>query len=231
MIFFYCRVHGTQFRARLVEIFPGSEPREKFRHAMGAFSHHRCPEMMRAAGHIRDDLGFLRVWDARLEHADDRASAITSNAAKLNGLANNRRISPERVRPETISEDNDAGSLGTVIFRSDQAPEHGAQSHYIKIGPVDHATINFARLAQAEDGEGDGREVAKFAQRFNPCLQVPNFRHRPRAVFGARARRALPDINQPILVAIDQRFDEHAPHEREDGGVSANAQRQRHDHD
>src|SRR5258708_2982732 len=104
---------------------------------MGAFSHHRCPEMMRAAGHIRDDLGFLRVWDARLEEADDRASGMTSNAAKLNGLANNRRIFPERVRPETIGQDNDAGSLGAVIFQTDEAPEHGTQSHHIEIGPVD----------------------------------------------------------------------------------------------
>jgi hypothetical protein len=41
----------------------------------------------------------------------------------------------------------------------------------------------------------------------------------------------LPDINQPVLVAIDQRFDEHAAHEREDGGVGANTQRQRDHHD
>jgi hypothetical protein len=40
----------------------------------------------------------------------------------------------------------------------------------------------------------------------------------------------LPDVNQPVLVAIDQRLDEHASHEREDGGIGANAQRQSDDH-
>src|SRR5437868_7614344 len=113
MIFFYRRVHGTQFRTRLVEIFSGREPRKKLRHAMGTLSHHRCAEMMRTAGDIRDNLGFLRVWDARLEHTDDCASAIASDAAKLNGPANNRRIFPERVRPETIrSEERRVGKEG-----------------------------------------------------------------------------------------------------------------------
>jgi hypothetical protein len=41
----------------------------------------------------------------------------------------------------------------------------------------------------------------------------------------------LSDINKPVLVAIDQRLDEHAAHEREDGGVGTNAQRERDDHD
>ena len=101
----------------------------------------------RPAEAVGDNLGFLRVWDARLEHTDDCASAIAPDAAKLNGPANNRRIFPERVRPETIGEDNDAGSVGTVIFRSNQASEHGTQSHHLEIGSVDHAAINFARLA------------------------------------------------------------------------------------
>src|SRR5215469_9738433 len=106
MVFFYRRVNRTQFRARLVESGSRSESREEFRHAMRALGYHCRPEMMRTAGDIRDDLGLLRVWDGRLEHANDRASAIALYAAKLNLLANNRRIFPERARPETIRENN-----------------------------------------------------------------------------------------------------------------------------
>src|SRR5262245_46243228 len=130
---------------------------------MRALGHHRSAEMVRTAGHICDDLGLLRVWDAWLKHADDRAGAITANAAKLNGLAHNRRIFPERVRPEAISKDNDAACLGTIILRPDEAPEDGAQAHYVEIGAIDYAAIDFAGLAQAENGEGDGREITKFA--------------------------------------------------------------------
>src|SRR5262249_19833744 len=125
MVFFYRRVNRTQFRARLVEGGSRSEPREEVRHSMRAFGHHCRPEMMRTSGDIRDDLGLLWVRDRRLEHADNRAGAIAFNTAELNLLADNRRIFSERVRPETISEDDDARSLGTVILRSNQAPEDG----------------------------------------------------------------------------------------------------------
>src|SRR5262245_19046442 len=122
---------------------------------MSALGHHGCPEMMRTAGHIRDDLGLLRVRNARLEYADDRADAITTNAAEPDSLSNNRRIFPERVRPETISKHDNAGCVRTVIFRLDQAPEHGPQSHHFEKGTINHTAINFAWLAQAENGEGD----------------------------------------------------------------------------
>src|SRR5262245_37262448 len=135
---------------------------------MSAFGHHGSPEMVWTAGHVCDDLGLLRVGDAWLKHPDDRAGAITPNAAKLNGLAHNRRIFSEHVRPEAISEDNYAGHLGIVILRSDEAPQNGAQSHHVEIGAIDYAAIDFAGLAQAENGEGDGREITKFAQRFTP---------------------------------------------------------------
>jgi hypothetical protein len=114
---------------------------------MGTLGYHRRPEMMRTAGHVRDDLGLLRVRDTGLKHPDDRTGAITFNAAKLNGFAYNRRISPERVRPETIGEDNNGSGLRTIILRSDQSTEHRTQSHHVEIGPVDYATIDFARLA------------------------------------------------------------------------------------
>ena len=41
--------------------------------------------------------------------------------------------------------------------------------------------------------------------------------------------RALPDVDQPILVIVDERAQQHAPHDAEDGGVGADAERQRQD--
>src|SRR5262245_20920773 len=147
MILLHRRVHRTQFGARLVESGPGSEPREQFRHAMRTLRYHCRPEMMRTARDIRDDLGLLRVRDTGLEHADDRTGAITFNPAKLNGFANNRRISPERVRPETIGENDNGSGFRTAILRPNQSAEHRTQSHHVEIGPVDYAAIDLARLA------------------------------------------------------------------------------------
>jgi hypothetical protein len=126
--------------------------------------------MVRAAGYVGDNFGLLGIWDTRLKHADDRSRAITLNAPKVNGFANNGRVLLEGVRPETIGEDNDAGGLGAVIFRADQAPEHGAQAHHLEIRPVDNAAIDFARLAEPDYGEWDGGEVAKLAESLDPRL-------------------------------------------------------------
>ena len=39
--------------------------------------------------------------------------------------------------------------------------------------------------------------------------------------------RALADVDQPVLVAIGQGLEQHAPDHTEDGGVGADAERQR----
>src|SRR5512132_833509 len=227
MIFFYRGVHGAQFRASLIERGTGSETRKKFRHAMRALSHHRGSEMVRAARDIRDDLGLLRIRDARLEHADDRGGAIT----KTNGLANDGGIAIQRVRPKAIGEDKDAGSFGAVIFWSDETSQHRAQTHHLEIGSIDHSADDFARLANADKRERYCREVAKLAQCLDPRLEIMNLRHRPGAVFLTLARCALPDIDQAGLVAVDQRLDEYAANERENGGIGADAKRERDDND
>src|SRR5262249_58751390 len=118
----------------------------------------------------------VRVRDGRLEHANDCAGAVPFHAAELNGLANNGRIFSERVRPETICKDNDAGSLRTIILRSDKASEHWTQSHHIEIRAVHHAAIDFARLAQPENSESDDREGAKFAKAFGARLYYLDLR-------------------------------------------------------
>ena len=42
-------------------------------------------------------------------------------------------------------------------------------------------------------------------------------------------RRALADVDQPVLVAVDERPQQHAADDAEDGGVGADAERQRED--
>src|SRR5262249_25973502 len=96
--------------------------------------------MVWAARHIRDDFGLMGIWNRRLQYADDRSGAVASNAAKVNGFANNGRIAIERVRPETVGEHNNAGRLRAVIFRSNESPEYRTQAHHFEIGSVDHAS-------------------------------------------------------------------------------------------
>ena len=62
-----------------------------------------------------------------------------------------------------------------------------------------------------------------------PRLEVVDLGHRERRVRDADARRALADVDQAILAAIDERPQQHAADDAEDRGVGADAERQRHD--
>src|SRR5262249_36435963 len=108
--------------------------------------------MMRTGDHIRDDFGVLRIRDARLKHANDGRSAI-ADASEANGFADHRRILVKRVRPETVGENSDASSFGSVVFRPNQAAKHGMKAHYFKIIAPDDASSNGARLTEADHCE------------------------------------------------------------------------------
>src|SRR5262249_32741156 len=82
---------------------------------------------------------------------------------------------------------------------------------------------------QAYHGETHCGEVAECAQAFDAGLQILDFRYGKRGVFFAPALRALPDIDQTVLVAVDERLKQDPAHHGEDGGIGAYAQRQRED--
>jgi hypothetical protein len=90
--------------------------------------------------------------------------------------------------------------------------------------------LNYARLAQADHGELEGRELAEHAQGFNAGAQILDFGNGEICVLVAGAWGALADVDEPILVAVDERLEEYAAHQRENGGVCADAQGQRQDH-
>ena len=115
-------------------------------------------------------------------------------------------------------------------MRADETAEDGMEAHHVKIGAVDDPGANFPGLAEANHGETDGGELAEGAECFDARAQVLNFRHGEWDLPRADTRRALLDINEAVLVAVDQRPQQHAAHQAKDGGVGANAQRQREHH-
>jgi hypothetical protein len=54
--------------------------------------------------------------------------------------------------------------------------------------------------------------------------QVLNFRDGERRVVDADAARALADVDQPVLVVIGKRPQQHTAHQGENGGVGSDAQ-------
>src|SRR4029077_5835594 len=111
-----------------------------------------------------------------------------------------------------------------------EPPHNGTQAHHIEVRPADDAGADFARLAQADHREAYGGEVAERGQGLDPLAQILDLRNRERGVLDAYSRRALTDVDQAALVAIDQRAQQYAAYQAENGGIGAYAKGQRDDH-
>ena len=195
---------------------------EQLGHAVHAPRDHGGRKMMRTGHHIDQDLGLRRILHRRLQHADDGGRA----RIKPYGPADHGRIALQRVLPETIGQHAGAGSVGTIVVLIEQPAQHRAQSHHLEIGSVDYSGAHLARLAQPYHGEADGGELAKRANRLHARFQVLDLGHGKGRVFVAVSRRALPNVDKPVLTAVDQRPQQNAAHQAEDGGIGANSQRQ-----
>ena len=229
MVFLDCRVDGAQLGAGIVESGAGGEAAEEFGHAMDAPGDHGGGKMMRAGHHVGDDFRILGIRDGGFEHADDCAGAF-ANAAKTKRFPDDRRIFLKGGRPETVRENNDAGGVGAVVLRFNETTEDGMKAHHVEIRAVDYSGLNFARLAEADHCETGGGELAERAEGLNAGAQIVDLGNGKRGVFVADAKRALPDVDQPVLVTIDEGLEEDAADECEDGGVGADAERQGKDH-
>src|SRR5580704_13893206 len=157
-------VDGAQLGAGLIEGGTGSETAKELSHAMDTTGDHGGGEVVRAGDDISNDFGVLGIWDAGFEDADDGGRPIAKDAAiKANGFADDRRILFKSGGPETIGENDDAGSAGAVVLRSNETTEDWVKAHNIEVVAANDASLNFARLTQADHGETDGREIAERA--------------------------------------------------------------------
>ena len=139
-------------------VAPGARPREDFGHAVFAAGDHGGRKMMRAGDDVGDDLGRHRIRHGRLKHADDRALRAPPKLSSRTVLP----ITPGSECSESsriIGEHDRAGGVGAVVGRSQQAAEHRPQAHHVEVVAVDDSGGNFARRAEANDGEVDAEKV------------------------------------------------------------------------
>src|SRR5262245_19935899 len=107
-------INCLQLIASLFEGCSGSQTAKELGHAMHADRNHCRREMVRAGDDVGDDFGVLRIRDAGLEHTDYRRNSI-AKAAESNCFAEDRRITVERGRPETIGENSNAFGLRSIV--------------------------------------------------------------------------------------------------------------------
>src|SRR5580704_13414240 len=129
-----------------------------------------------------------------------------------------------------MGQHDDARGVGTAVLRSYQTAENRTQTHYVKVVAADDAAVNDARLAESDHRKVHLREIAEFADGADAALDILDFGHGERCVGAFEAGGALADVDEPVLVTVDERLEQHSSHEREDRGVRADTKRQREDH-
>ena len=225
MLAHHCFVRGRQLRARVLDRGAWREAAEQLRHPVCATGDHQRAEMVRARDDVGDDLRVGGIRHRRLEDTDDRRGART----EADGLADHGRIAGECRAPEAVRQNGGARRAWPVVCGIQQAPERRLQPHHVEERPVDDSCLDRARLAEADHRKVDSRELAERANRRDTRLEVINLGHRERRVRDGDSRCALTDVDQPILVAIDERPEQHAADDAEDRSVGADAERQRDD--
>src|SRR5579885_2863675 len=219
MIADHVGVDRAEVGASSLESYTRFQAGEEFRHAVDASGNHRGGKVVRAGHDVGDDFGVGGVGNGGFEDADNSGGATH----EANAFANHGGIAVECVLPESVGENGGTRGLRAVILLTEQAPENGMQAHDFEVGAANDSCADFARFAEADEGEANRGEVAEFAQRLDACLEVLDFRDGEGGVVAADAAGALANVDETILVAIDERPEKHAANHAEDGGVSADA--------
>src|SRR5581483_3233266 len=97
------------------------------------------------------------IGDAGFEDADDGGSA-RAEGPEADDFAEHVRVAVEGGGPEMVGEDGGALGGGAIVALIEEAAEDGAEAHHFEIVAADDAGADFARLAQAVEGEADGGE-------------------------------------------------------------------------
>jgi hypothetical protein len=194
-------VRAAHIGARRFDGGSGSQAAEELRHAVDAALHHGGGEMVRAGDDVCDDFGIGGIGNAGLEDADDGGGT----GAEADGLAEDRGIGVERVRPEVIGQHRCARSGGAVVGGAEKATEHGGEAHDVEVRPADDAGADFARLAQANHFEANDGEIAEGADGGDFGLEVQNFGDGEVGVLNAFGRSILADVDEAGFVTNGRR--------------------------
>src|SRR5258708_127086 len=123
-------IDGAQLSASLIEGGTGRETAKELRHAVETASDHGCREVVRAGDDVGHDFGILGIGDGGFEDADDGGRPVAHGApAEADSFTEDGRILAKSGRPETIGENRDADSFGSVVFRSEEPAEYRVQAH------------------------------------------------------------------------------------------------------
>ena len=155
---------------------------------------------------------------------------VADRVAEPHGLADHRRIAAERRRPEAVRQHGGAGRLRPIVGRVRAGGRRTGRS------PITSKYDPPTTPARTTRGSPSPTIVKSMVEKSPKAVsvltrdaEVANLGDGEVGVLGADPLGALADVDQAILVAVDQRPQQHAADDAEDRGVGADAERERHD--
>jgi hypothetical protein len=189
--------------------------RSVFRH------HRRRSERARRYRHV--DVVVFRILRHGRQHADDGVLLVIH----LKHAADDVRIAAERVLPVRVAEDQHRRRVLPIIVGAKRAAQERRDADHIEEVVRDDPRLH-ARCADAvEEVES---HLVIFDERIERRRLLPVIgnllRGQPHFVVAGQ-RLPLTHVDQPIAARVRQRAKQHGVDDAEDGGVRADAERQR----
>src|SRR5439155_13394565 len=112
-----------------------------------------------------------------------------------------------------------------IVFSAEETAQDGAEAQHLEVVSVHDARPHLAGLAEADGRKVDGGELAYGRECRDPLAEILDFGDGERRVLGADAAGTLPDVQDAVFAAVDERAEEHGADETENSRVRANAER------
>ena len=183
-----------------------------------------------AIDHERNpDFGLVRKAEPGREDADHREGAIL----QLDGRAQRRASATVAALPQRVADDRHAAVHTAALFLVGEVAAHDRPDRHRRRparGPIDHLhALGGVRPDQRQilTAQGDERlEDLAIALKGVHVLAV----HAERAPVSIGTAKGIEQPQDPIRFRERQRTKEHGVDEAEDGGIAADAERERQDH-
>ena len=216
---------GRHLGPRLFQRSAGREPGDHLGHAVRAAVHHHRAGMVLGDDHVEERVHPVGKRRGRLHHAD----YLDVAAVDAHHLSDDSAVSPEPALPVLVREHHDRGHTGPVIGVPERTAQDRRQAHDLEVIPGDEPHVDPHRIVLALQRVRHLRILGDPLQRLRAVAEIEDLGHGEEDVLATRPIDRLPQVDEPVPVAMGQGPEQDAAHDAEDGGVGADAESKRQD--
>ncbi len=220
------RGHDRQIRGRFLQRDALPQPSERRHHACGARSDRLGAGPEGAGGRRHVDVHLRGIVRDRRQDSHDLVGAIVH----AEDAPHDRRVAAQFPLPVAVAQHEHRRSARVVVGGHERPPVQRRDAQHVEVVGGDHARPDPLWLGQPEQDEPHLVELDDRVEAARGAI-VEDFLVGEPHVLDARERLLLPQDDERLTVRIRERLEQDPVHHAEDGGVRADAEPHRADHD